>query len=290
MNDDLTLRVAFRWLNKDAGLFQPPPEPLRMAQAWFAAVFAAHIRATAEYVLEEPSSPEQAQEMEAIIRECKQYTSKSKFIRNSIKTTFVPTLEGWSYLGDLPAQEADARLHQTYPKLKLVFEFMPRSGFGGLWDPNTGTITVTRSLTEVVTNLNLRAIQKHLDSIHNTVRHEVQHFGQDALQLAKALPSRAGLPKNRSRTPGVNPDGYTRDQRSNNPIEHAQRDIEFQTRLSDEVDSFVQYVRSNNLTDWKDDARRWINTRDTFKANKGNHAKWKQLATEFYKAVENRLS
>lgn len=115
--------------------------------------------------------------------------------------------------------------------------------FTGMWiegnHPKNHTILVVKEpIPDTVAQF-----QDHLKDIHITIRHELQHLIQTAITTQKdlRLNQKGGLPKNKIRDKNVDihgnyiNEGYiNKEQRK----EHALRDIEYHTRLSDEVQKF----------------------------------------------------
>lgn len=79
-----------------------------------------------------------------------------------------------------------------------------------------------------------------LDSLKQTARHETQHAGQYLLRDLKGLEELGGLPPGEVRDPKW--DEWGRSDGGRYQRDHALRDVEFQTRLSDEIDIFMEVV------------------------------------------------
>jgi hypothetical protein len=86
-------------------------------------------------------------------------------------------------------------------------------------------------------------VESYLDRVDYIVKHEILHFGQYLLKTIFDLDQMAGLPPKAVQTDP--------DIRGPNYQDHAQRDIEFYTRLNDEVDLFMEFVSDYDPQVWK---------------------------------------
>ena len=150
-------------------------------------------------------------------------------------------LTGWKYLepneqpkGDLP------------PKITVRVEYGSSPRHVGYWAVHKWML-VAMSGEYALT----REMMQRPKTLTTTVRHEMQHFAQDALRVIRGLHEDAGLPSSSIRTPFADPSGALRTDSSapmdeedpHNRIRHELRDVEFQTRLSDEVDRFLDALQ-----------------------------------------------
>ena len=147
-----------------------------------------------------------------------------------------------------------------------------------------------------------------------TARHETQHIGQYLLRELKDLDELGGLPPGEVRDPKWNEWGSTPGSRYQR--DHAFRDVEFQTRLADEVDVFTSvaeripgHMRRAAMRVWMADPQegdedtaeqinatldldrsKQVERRDFFRALKRSEfEKWKQAAKTFVSKVNERL-
>lgn len=107
-------------------------------------------------------------------------------------------------------------------------------------------------------------LEETLDRLERTCRHEVQHYGQDLLDEMFNLSDLGGMPSPSEMTDPVSRPfpGSDEDRQ-----EHPKRDVEFQTRLSDEVKRFRDFVdiwedKSDRPGFVRDLFRVWVQERD----------------------------
>jgi hypothetical protein len=158
-------------------------------------------------------------------------------------------LSGWKYI-DHP-KAAETRLPRS---ITLRFSYGSSHKYLGLWyGPPIWRLEI---LSRDYHLSGVAAMQAFLDDVARTTRHEMQHFGQDALSRALDLQEDGGLPSRSVRTPGIEPGGRPRGNRPlpmeegdpHGRIKHELRDVEFHTRLADEVDRFLDKLRDPEET------------------------------------------
>lgn len=68
------------------------------------------------------------------------------------------------------------------------------------------------------------------------------------------------------------------------------RDVEFYTRLADEVERFLRHVRRIPVAERRKEMRKWTRNVGFFKAlRRKQRDKWEKAVAEFYKAVEEQV-
>lgn len=119
--------------------------------------------------------------------------------------------------------------------IKVVLNFEQHASRSGLWKRDD-------RLLEVDMPADVQSVES-FDTIMNMIeqraRHECQHVAQDLLKELKDLEEIAGVPSDHIRNPDWTPHGLEKDRSpymSPQRKDHALRDIEFQTRLTDEID------------------------------------------------------
>lgn len=141
-------------------------------------------------------------------------------------------------------------------RLSVSAEFK-ESTQSSYWHPNKSTnliegklyigrIVIARNTWERTKQLveskdPISILKKELDDITRTVRHETQHLIQGYINILHGLEERGGLPSFKYRDPEYNPHGAPRSSSlafPGNRLEHELRDVEFYTRLSDEIHNF----------------------------------------------------
>jgi hypothetical protein len=110
--------------------------------------------------------------------------------------------------------------------------------FLGYWDYRNREVNIFYPSRRDYSALNLRGFQETIAELRRTIRHETQHMGQDLIQDMKNLNEIAGLPSKK-----IRPGGKDYDPNTGEWVRpHPERDVEFYTRMSDEVDTFARMV------------------------------------------------
>ena len=240
--------------------------------------------------------PEHIVELSLIRREARKYTSRAKSYKTKAATVIPVDLTGWKYLNEVPASTLAAFPDVDWPALvksrledanftsfKCILWFKAHVRRGGQWSPGKMQMELDLWSTSVY---DLKSFQRGMRRIASVAKHECIHLGQDALRIAKGLNEDAGLPSRDLREPGVNPSGTRIDSWSGKRIPHPKRDVEFYTRLSDEVLRFKEEVRSVAKPLRRKFFKDWLDRREFFTANKRNQGKWQKLVGEFWAALE----
>lgn len=219
-------------------------------------------------------------------RECLKYTSTSRKPKR-VKRRFRADLTGWKYLKDFPdwKETVSHRLD-----IDVIFSPETHSGYSGMW---------TESLSQLKVDAPSRIprkvpdFQRALSSIREILQHELRHVAQSLLSEMSGVDN-TGNPSPSTRvlspTKGRRPD-------------HALRDVEFYTRLGDEVLNFVAYVKEEHpASDWRDVLTAWVGISEPrhlkkirisefFRKLKQHQPdKWRKAVTEFTKAVMQELT
>ena len=307
--------VARRWIKK-AGILEAPPALRAKIQDWALKVYAGNVLALVEPAIdslrEEPGYGAAEAELEQVQKEALRYTDRAKAYKSKAQQKFPLDLTGWRYgpdPGDLKGQ-----------KVLVVLEFWGRVNFVGLWEPDTFTLHLSapvHEMKEAVRGLLFRpehlkpgalasTFRSQVLDLQSTVRHELQHLSQTVLTITRGLGSDAdqlwggkgdlaGLPSRSVRSPGVLP--------NEEGVSHALRDIEFQTRLGDEVDRFLRWAEGLPVSLRRRALRVWVGLRSDLDADETRlvgrverefwvalrdhqRGKWQKGVSEFVKAVE----
>lgn len=179
-----------------------------------------------------------------IRNEARRYADKASDER-VIRATYFPLtdamLSGWRYADRLPP-DAIERLHaEDKSRISVALNFKPRQDAAGFWNSERFIIDL------YVPTYRYRGIQSlypatveefkgGIAELRRVIRHEVQHAGQDILKIALGLRELGGLPPRDTRNLQYDPSGNRPGYRQQ---AHPERDVEFHTRLQDEIDSFV---------------------------------------------------
>lgn len=189
-----------------------------------------------------------------IIRECKKYTSKAKAYKTKASSTLKVDLTGWKYLTDYHKEEQDwlkrkieedpdtegkpqslEKAMKGYmirlmtqgwrdpPEIQVTLFFDPHQKRAGQWSIREKHLQV-----DVMHLAPLRSVEnfrKGLEKIEGTLRHELQHVGQDALRQIKYLKEDAGLPSRKIRQKGADPSGHPLEQVDKKKIQEAKKSL-----------------------------------------------------------------
>jgi len=131
--------------------------------------------------------------------------------------------------------------------------------------------------------------------IQRVIRHETQHVGQDLLRIVKQLREDAGLPAEGVRTKDTDPMGHkTTGPGRGKRIDHAQQDVEYQTRLGDSIDRFEKDVRRKRPDQRRDFLRTFVGlggiaSDESFRAwQRENKEKWKDAIKKLMAEMAKR--
>lgn len=161
-------------------------------------------------------------------------------------------------------------------KIRVVFENMDQNKYGGLWDPTNFTLYVRPKYPDPIQASKASGksaselFEQSVQDMRSTTRHELQHFSQSLAAILTTgrrdkiygLPSRRDAPFESGQygTSGVAKDqdktrplssyeikedpsyglssGKTPSDKETIMLQHQFRDVEYQTRLADEIDKF----------------------------------------------------
>jgi len=229
-------------------------------------------------------------------RECKKYTPTAKAYRARAQRSFPVDLRGWKYLRDIkrhyeegePPIKATDRIIATalkvkgWQEIKVVLNFKPYEKSVGTWWQFKRELRVdVRTIGSLSTmgfahRYWVKKFREAVAETLRTLRHELQHMGQDVFTELMGLKSEAGTPA--AELTEVKPPA-----RGRKP--HALREEEFYTRLADEIERFVRHVRKHGEARKSFDT--WITDTDFFRAlRRKEPAKWRKAVKEFAKGVE----
>ena len=184
-----------------------------------------------------------------------------------------------------------------WSQIKVMLFFEKHKRRGGVWKAFDRELQVDVGMTNPSKK---STFLEEVESIRDTIRHELRHFAQDILKKAKGLSEDAGLPSPSMRSEGINPSGvpYGSHKRTQ---PHALRDVEFQTRLGDEIRRFIRAVKNKvQPDDYRDFFRVWtaqeqnpgsemnrkyrVHSRRFFESLKKNQPeKWREAVKELFK-------
>lgn len=249
-------------------------------------------------------------EFALLVAEARKYTDKpvtAKSVRSTVVPIDASTLAGWRYADRLPdsATVSDRLRDVGMPSFKVELHFQPRQTVGGMWNRTDRILEVDVPVYQgSVYPTSVAGFRAGMDRIRGTIRHEVQHVGQDVLKAVLGLQEYGGLPPRNIRDQRYDPSGM----RPGMPVrlrqEHALRDVEFHTRLQDEIDDFVAMSRRITPNIRSRAVKAWtglgpvvkqseiglfggIRTREFFSELKASQrAKWMRAVSEFVAGVE----
>jgi hypothetical protein len=256
--------------------------------------------------LEDPRKRAELVELILLQRECLKYTSAAKNYTTKARKKFPIDLTGWKYIqpnapiikrvnekavepiGPLEVEKALAT--EGWDEILVQLDFKGHKKTLGTWRPFDRTLTVDIRGQRPD---RVRHFKESLTDILRTTRHELQHLGQDVLTRVLGLKQEAGTPSQDIRVPS--PPGKKPSERK----EHALREEEFYTRLSDEIDRFVAHIVKQPKETWNRQFRSWVGQGGTDGGFRFDHEffkrlkvheplKWQKAVKEFLKGINAR--
>jgi hypothetical protein len=243
-------------------------------------------------------------DLKLLERECRKYADKPKEYTALAKKEFPVDITGWKYMERLMKKYAGppgktrmpllsrmwiekALKKQGFDKIRVVLSFKKHEKSVGTWFPHKKELRV--DFRTIFTGGGpLVSFRESLDDVLRTLRHEVQHLGQDVLTGLLELGREAGTPSAELDPQAPHKSLQQRYRRRRRKI-HPRREEEFYTRLADEIDRFVKHVRKVKLSGRRDAARGWVDSTYFFRVLKKHEpAKYRKAVGEFIKGVEDR--
>ena len=191
-------------------------------------------------------TPSQVEKL-LLIRECKRYASVPKKYIDKAVAKFPVNLNGWKYAPELEGVVwredvigRNANIQYLTQPITVILNFKGHQNRTGVWVHLKKQIEVDapRALMSV------SGFNRNLNTIEETLIHELTHLGQDMLssiksmQMIKTKNHGVGLPSKKIRNTTHDPAGHSLSKKN---LEHSLRDIEFYTNLGDAV----KYFRDN---------------------------------------------
>lgn len=239
-------------------------------------------------------------ELNSIRKEALKHTSEkiNSTLQIGSETTLdfrISDFKTWKYFDKFPRDRVTLahtlkRHHWGNPiRVNLSSVFRSNPNMNGYWSEDEKKIQL---YMEKPKELTLVEFKKKLRKTQDTVRHEVIHFGQSLLKDLMNLDDYAGLPSKKYRDPnydsaGVDPETQEVTQ------EHAKRDVEFYTRLSDEVRFFLNVVKSVPKKYWSRAIPIWVDVKKDVdwwytSPEKPGHDYRKLRASSFFTALKDQ--
>jgi len=185
-------------------------------------------------------------DMSLIRNEARRYTDKAMTVK-SVRSTTIPitdsVLSGWRYSDRLPPDAIDRLRAAGKSDIAVELNFVPRQSVAGTWNAAGFSIELDVPTYRGIGIPYPTTVDEFKDGIarlRGTIRHEAQHAGQTILKVAIGLKEQAGLPPRDVRDLRYDPSGNRPGHRRQ---DHPERDVEFHTRLQDEIDEFVALSR-----------------------------------------------
>lgn len=229
---------------------------------------------------------------------CLQYTTSRKAYKSNTSRVFPVDLTGWKYAQKASAESIRNLSSTPWSKgVTCTLHFVKHKKSNGTWLSSRRELDVDAGQTNPSS---LEALEIQISEIRRTLYHETRHMGQDLLTALLGLKENAGLPSKSIRYPEPEPKTRsTFDPRTRSFVtekvppkekEHALRDIEFQTRLGDEITRFSRYwkTQKDSGISLRQAVATWISEKEFFTMLKKHEPlKWKKAVSEFFKAVSS---
>ena len=224
-------------------------------------------------------------------------------------TMMEPDFKGWRYLPEIERRTGstpDELLGGTAERTYTAVIEEKKQRLHGTWNTRDFRLYFTLWFDphDVVT------FKASSQDFHKLVVHEVAHLGQSYMTLLLDLSTSAGLPSRSLAEPGYSPNGIPTLSQGGEQEEHALREVEFHTRLQDEVTSFLETAPRIPKSERREALRVWTGASPrssiTFRPDEGmttvirstsffdalkrsNRAKWRKAAAEFVKSVAQQI-
>lgn len=244
--------------SKVSGVFQAPPGLVSEIEAWVLPLYAGHVLAWGEDLLEKLEDPwdipreteaealrlfgrgrvpDWKEEIRGILEQARRFASSGQYVVGAQKMGFVinnSILKNWRYEGKVPPKAAAFLRAMGKDMIFVVYDPHLNPGVGGFWRPGSFLLSIRSQPMPSSSAM----FYGYIAELRRVIRHEAQHVGQTLLSLfLGASKEVAGLPSRHIREKGHDPYGASLD--GGVGLEHALRDVEYHTRLQDEIDRFV---------------------------------------------------
>jgi hypothetical protein len=217
---------------------------------WAREAYAAAVWRAAAQKLKSGKSMSTPEMLNKVIDAAKKHTKRPATSEGPDAVEVPFDVRGWRYsdlVSDLSRKELREAEREGGPlsPIMVIHSYRKSGSHLGSWNPNARNVIIWIPLVFYV-----HEFLSTLDQIAVIVRHELQHAGQYSLGELQKLHEPAGLPKHRQ--PGIDPGGLPAKELGQSEgedarIEHGLRDIEFHTRLQDEVDSWAAHERAGHI-------------------------------------------
>lgn len=243
--------------------------------------------------------------------------------RGYIDTDF----SGWRYASEIRTRTGKTpdELAKEMRKDRFFLTLMGNQNLDGKWIPSTSHRGWSMEIRTNFDPHDLKTWRSRTQELRKVIAHETGHLAQSYLDLflnlgtpGEDVPT-SGLPGSDLAEPGYDPLG-NKLTLYGNPIsemsgreEHALREVEFYTRLRDDVEDFVRMAKRIPKSAWREALRVWVaadersysdplrfmvpgepsrdvRNSDFFKTIKQNRRKWQKAVSLFVDEVGKRIS
>lgn len=243
---------------KQSGVFQAPPRLVSEIEDWMIPLYAGQVLAWGEdfiAILGDPYNMPKEYEAQAlqlfgrgrttdwqnkirdILKEARKFAPTGKYITRPEEMLFLinnSVLKGWRYEHKVPPKASSVLRAIGKDKILVWYDPHLASNIGGHWIPRLSKLSVRAQPMPSSPEM----FYGHVNELRRIIRHEVQHVGQTLLSaFIGSNDAVAGLPGRPLREKGHDPYGTSLDGGAG--LDHALRDVEYHTRLQDEIDRFA---------------------------------------------------
>jgi len=222
---------------------------------------------------------------ESFKKECQKYTSRAKRYKSKAKKVFHVDLTGWRYLDRLergfekinpgksfgPSALKKWLKEDEWDKITVVLNFQARAKSSGDWTWWKKELTVDAQRH----GWSGEDFEEGLGETLRTLRHELQHVGQDVLGGLLSLGGKAGVPAQKLTAP------------SRERKQWELREEEFYPQIADAVDDFMTWLKRFDDPDLREMFDNWIEGEFFGELRKHEPAKWRKAVKEFVKGLED---
>lgn len=226
---------------KKAGIFEAPPAMVNKICIWAQQKLAGKVLHYIDYIIKNLGnklSDNAKQKLESTKNSAKQY-APYPWIPHKASTKIQIDLTGWKYIKNEQDLQYITELLGTNKlnEILVEFDFHKSPSFSGWWEEGANKLVLFADIPSISENVDLFNIK--IKSVCRTVRHELQHLGQDLMKLLVL----------QERGPGEPSFKHTKQKEKEFPmdmvepgrISHTLRDEEFYTNLADQVE-YVKYI------------------------------------------------
>jgi len=253
-----------------------------------------------------PFSNTELLDLKMLQKECLRYASKAEPVKVSVSRPFIIDLTGWKYVEKIPDWQTILHNDPRFKTLTVVLFGQMHPDRGGQWSSYRMELQVDAptEIPDRVSDFNssLGVLEEGLD-------HEMRHLAQSVLGWLKKDKGTPGFPSKSILPTNEDASKFPLDPNDPKRVTHALRDVEFYTRLGDEVRQFLLNIKKIPKHTWRWALGSWVGltskeapppevsqarwgldpTQFFSMLKKHQPQKWRKAVSEFEKAVTSKI-